>query len=430
MSYFDWLPREAIEITLVLSLAFLVGLEREEHKGGGKRVAFGGVRTFPLIGLTGYALALLAGGELLPQTLGFLAIAGFLMLTYRHKLGAGQSGITSEMAGLLTYLVGALVQHGDYWIATTLAVVSVVLLELKSALERLTARIEPDDILTFAKFLLLTAVALPLLPNAEYTAFRINPNRTWLIVVAVSGISYGSYVLQRLTQQHRGILLTALLGGTYSSTAVTVSLARQSTAIERPRLIAGATLLACGVMYLRLALLLYLFNHALFDLLALPFGLLAGTAAVTGWFWSRADRATPAGTPAAAPAAVPSTAPRNPLELGTALVFAAVFVAMLVATRYVAEQMGPTGIFGLAAVLGIADVDPFTMGLTQSAPVPTPLAVAAAGILIAAAANNAAKACYAFVLARNDAGRQTMALLLALSALGLLPLLALAGSAS
>lgn len=417
MSYFDWLPREAIEITLVLSLAFLVGLEREEHKGGDRRVAFGGVRTFPLIGLTGYALALLSGGELLPQTLGFLAIAGFLMLTYRQKLDAGQSGITSEMAGLLTYLVGALVHHGDYWIATTLSVVSVVLLELKSALERLTARIEPDDILTFAKFLLLTAVALPLLPNAEFTAFRINPNRTWLIVVAVSGISYGSYVLQRLTQQHRGILLTALLGGTYSSTAVTVSLARRSAAVARPRLIAGATLLASGVMYLRLALLLLLFNRALFEMLALPFGLLSAAAVLAGWLWSRADDG--------APAAVPETAPKNPLELGTALLFAAIFVAMLVATRYVAEQIGASGIFGLAAVLGIADVDPFTMGLTQSAPVPTPLKVAAAGILIAAASNNAAKACYAFALARNAAGRQTLGLLMALAALGLLPLLGL-----
>jgi uncharacterized membrane protein (DUF4010 family) len=207
---------------------------------------------------------------------------------------------------------------------------------------------------------------------------------------------------------------------------VTVSLARRSESVGRPRLIAGATLLACGVMYLRLALLLYLFNRALFEMLALPFGLLAATAAVTGWFWSRAA----ARPPVAAPAAAPATAPKNPLELGTALVFAAVFVAMLVATRYVAEQIGPTGIFSLAALLGIADVDPFTMGLTQSAPVPTPLKVAAAGILIAAASNNAAKACYAFVLARNAAGRQTMTLLLTLAALGLLPLLALMGPAS
>jgi len=421
MSYFDWLPREAVEITLVLSLAFLVGLEREEHKAGDeRRVAFGGVRTFPLIGLIGYALALLSGGELLPQALGFLAIAGFLMLTYRQKLGAGQPGITSEMAGLLTYLVGALVQHGDYWIATTLSVVSVVLLELKSALERLTARIEPDDILTFAKFLLLTAVALPLLPDAEYTAFRINPNRTWLIVVAVSGISYGSYVLQRLTRLHRGVLLTALLGGTYSSTAVTVSLARQSASLGRPRLVAGATLIASGVMYLRLALLLLLFNRALFDLLGLPFGLLAAAAAGVGWYWSRGD--------AGAPAAAPPASPKNPLELGTAFVFAALFVGMLVATRYVAEQLGPSGIFGLAAVLGIADVDPFTMGLTQSSPVPTPLHVAAAGILIAAASNNVAKGCYAFALSRDAAGRQALALLLALAALGLAPLAFIARS--
>jgi len=274
----------------------------------------------------------------------------------------------------------------------------------------------PDDILTFAKFLLLTAVVLPLLPDAELTPFALNPYKIWLIVAAVSGISYGSYVLQRLTQQRSGALLTAILGGTYSSTATTIALARQSASAGRPRLYAGAILLASGVMYARLGLLLLLFNRGLFELLALPFALLAGTAAAAGFLWSRAE-ADAGPLPAPAPAT-----PRNPLELGTALLFAAIFVAMLAATRYVADHLGSAGLYALAALMGIADVDPFTMGLTQSSPVPTPLAVASAGVLIAASANNAAKGLYAFALGRGAAGRQSLALLIALAALGLLPL--------
>ena len=414
MSFLGWLPPEAVKIALVLFLSFLVGLEREEHKSGEAPSAFGGVRTYPLIGLIGYALALLSDGELLPQALGFLAIAGFLMLAYREKLAAGRAGVTSEMAGLLIYLVGALVERDYYWIAVTLGVASVLLLELKAALEGLTRRIAPDDILAFGKFLLLTAVVLPLLPNAELTRFRVNPFKTWVIVAAVSGISYAGYVLQRLMRERAGTLLTAALGGTYSSTATTVALARQAAAAGRPRLYAGATLLASGVMYLRLSLLLLLFNEALFVRLAAPFVLLAAAAIVGGLLWSSsgAGRGTP----------TPAAAPRNPLELGTALLFAGVYVVMLVATRYAAD-LGRAGVYGLAALMGVADVDPFTMGLTQSTPGETPLGVAAAAIVIAAASNNLIKGIYALAIARGAAGWQSVLLLAALALLGLAPLL-------
>ena len=110
--WFDWLPPEGFKILLVLFLSFLVGLEREEHKGSDVRYGFGGVRTFPIIGLIGYAIALLSGGELLPVGLGLLAVAGFLLLSYWHKLvGPGVAGITSEMSALMVYLMGALVSH-------------------------------------------------------------------------------------------------------------------------------------------------------------------------------------------------------------------------------------------------------------------------------------------------------------------------------
>ena len=107
-------------------------------------------------------------------------------------------------------------------------------LDLKSALEKLATRIGPLEILTFAKFLLLSGVILPVLPNKEFGPFHINPFKTWLVVVAISTISYGSYVLQKLTKGQGGIVLAALLGGAYSSTVTTVVMAKQGKSEEPP----------------------------------------------------------------------------------------------------------------------------------------------------------------------------------------------------
>jgi len=156
--FVQFLPAEGIKIILVLSLTFLIGLEREEHKASEGQYSFGGVRTFPLIGLIGYSISLLAGQQLLPEILGFMVVGGFLLLSYWHKISsrqaAGMPGVTSEISGLVVYLVGALVFHNYYWIATTLTVASMLLLALKEGLEGLTHRIAPHEILTFTKFLL------------------------------------------------------------------------------------------------------------------------------------------------------------------------------------------------------------------------------------------------------------------------------------
>ena len=240
MELYRWLPPEAVKIVLVLFLSFLVGLEREEHKAEADKYLFGGVRTFPLIGLIGYAIALLSGGQLVPVTLGFAVVAGFLMLSYWHKLeGSTPAGVTTEMSGLATYLVGALVYNEQYWIATTLSVAGLFLLELKTGLESLTKRVPGEEILTFTKFLLLTAVILPILPNQDFGPFQINPFKTWLVVVAVSGVSYGSYVIGRLTQGKGGVVLAAILGGAYSSTVTTLVLARRAAREHQPHLFSG-----------------------------------------------------------------------------------------------------------------------------------------------------------------------------------------------
>lgn len=416
MELYRLLPPDAVKIVLVLFLSFLIGLEREEHKTAVGAYSFGGVRTFPLIGFLGYSIALLSGAQMVPVILGFLVVGAFLLLSYWHKLcQAEAAGVTSEMSGLTIYVVGALVFYDHLWIATTLSVLSVLLLELKTGLERFAKGTEPQEFLTFAKFLLLTAVILPILPNEQYGRFHLNPFKTWLVVVAVSAISYGSYILQKVTKDRGGVILAAFLGGAYSSTVTTVAMSRRAAREQRPHLFAGGILIASGVMYLRLVALLALFNRQLAATLAPAFLALAGAAILAGWLWSRR------------PDAVQSQIkrefePENPLELLAAFLFAGFFIAMLIATQLAVTYLGHAGVNILAAIMGVTDVDPFIMGMTQSAGTLTPIKVAAEAVLIAAASNNLVKGIYSFSLADRQTGRQSLPLLVALAVAGLVPM--------
>jgi uncharacterized membrane protein (DUF4010 family) len=415
MQLFHLLPSEALKIVLVLFLSFLVGLEREEHKHNGT-YSFGGVRTFPLIGLVGFSVALISAAQLLLLAIGFVVIAAFLLLSYWHKLSAEKpGGVTTEMSGLATFLVGALICYDHFWVATALAVASLLLLDLKEALEKLATSVAPGEILTFAKFLLLSGVILPALPNQEFGRFHVNPFKTWLVVVAISAISYGSYVLQKVTKGQGGIVLAAVLGGAYSSTVTTVVMAKRAARENHPHLFSGGMLIACGMMYLRITLLLALFNRALLSLLLAPFLFLAIGALVVGWLWSRrADKNTEK--------VQREYEPKNPLELLTACMFAGLFLAMLIITQLAVTYLGKGGVDILAAIMGVADVDPLIMGLTQDAGKLTPLNVAAGAILIAAASNNIAKGIYGYSLADRRTGLMGLMFLIGLAVAGLIPL--------
>jgi uncharacterized membrane protein (DUF4010 family) len=417
MEIYQQLPPAAVQIVLVLFLSFLIGLEREERRATASSYTFGGVRTFPLIGLIGYSAALISGPQMLPVAIGFLVVAGFLLVSYWHKLSTAETaGVTTEMSGLATFLVGALVCYDHLWIATALGVASLVLLDLKVALEKLAGRIAPNEILTFAKFLFLSAVILPILPHTEYTQFHINPFKTWLVVVAISSVSYASYVLQKLTKGQGGVTLAALLGGAYSSTATTVVMARRAKIEQRPHLFAGSILMACGVMYVRVVILLALFSRQLMLLLYIPLLSVAVLAIGGGWLWSRIADTNKQDVQR-------ESEPKNPLDLVTAIAFAALFLVMLVVTQLAVIYLKKTGIDVLAAIMGVADVDPFIMGLTQVAGTQeASFNLAAVAVAIAASSNNAAKGVYAFSLADRKTGVQALVFLLGLAALGLAPL--------
>ncbi|MGD0499837.1 MAG: MgtC/SapB family protein [Bryobacteraceae bacterium] len=411
------LPPEGGKILLVLFLSFLTGLEREERGAASDHYSFGGVRTFPLIGLIGYAASLVSGGQVMPVALGFAVVGAFLLVAYLHKIQTSRlAGMTTEMSALATFLAGVLVQRDQLWVATTLTVVSMLLLELKAVLEGLSKRIVPAEILTFTKFLLLTAVILPVLPNQEFGPFHIDPFKSWLVVVAVSAVSYGSYVIQKLTKGRGGIVWAALLGGAYSSTVTTLVLARRAAREDRPHLFSGGILIASSVMYLRLAALVAIFNQNLMRMLGPSFLVLAAAGLAVGLLWTR----IPDG---GSGAVAREFEPKNPLELRAAFLFGLLFLAMLVAAQLVVTYAGVAGVFSLAALMGVTDVDPFVMGMTQSAKMASALPVAAAAIVIAAASNNIVKGVYAFSLGGRKTGIPSACLLIGLAAAGLVPLL-------
>jgi uncharacterized membrane protein (DUF4010 family) len=413
-----FLPPEATKIILTLFLSFLIGLEREEHKTSVDKYVFGGIRTYPLIGLLGYAMALLSGPQLVPLAAGLAVIASFLWLSYQHKLQSGEPvGVTTEISGLTTYVVGALISQGHFWIGGTLGVLSVLLLELKIFLEGLSRKIPAQEIFTFTKFLFLTIVILPIVPDQNLGPYKINLFKTWLVVTAVSAISYGSYLLQVFTKGKGGMILSAVLGGAYSSTLATVVLAKRSKEVDgAPHLFSGGILIASGMMYLRLTILIAIFNFTLLRKIAVPLLMLAGIGLAGGWLWTR--------RPDKQPVEIKKQyVPRNPLELWVAFLFGGIFVAMLVLTAWAVVHLGQRAVFGLAAVMGVTDVDPFVLSLTQSAGTLTPLTLAAGGILIATASNNAVKGFYALGFANRRTGVESLCLLLGFAALGIAPLI-------
>lgn len=408
-----YVPPEVIKILMVLALALLLGLERETRKVNGSHYYFGGIATFPLIGLIGFAAAVLSSTSLIPVGFGLALIGGFLLISYRHKLsGSKSSGFVTELAGITAYLQGALVYFGHYWIATTLVVLNLIILNLKDRLEDVTQKMPSEETFTLGRFLFLTAVILPIVPNEEFTEFQLNPFKIWLVVVVVSALSYFGYLLQRLLKERGGVLISALVGGTYSSGAVTVTLAKRSRETHTPNLYTGGVLIACGLMFLRVLVLLSIFDRSLMRQVLFPLLVLGIGTMSTGYLWSRISDAGGKKHPEV-------NHWKNPLELMTALFFAAIFVIVLIGNHLVVKYFGITGIYYLAAFIGSMDVDPFVIGLTQSSSQAIPMPVAATAVLIAVSGNNLIKGVYALIFGEKKMGRQTAAALGLVTAGGL-----------
>jgi len=407
-------PIELAErLALLLALAFFLGLAFEETYKRDEPTIPGGIRTFPLVGLAGAMLYLVEPHWVLAFGAGLLAMGAWLYAFLRHEqsleAGSGKT-LVVPVSNLLVYALGPIALTQPPWVAVGMTVAAVLVIGTRERIHGFVRLIPQDEVLTAGKFLILVGIILPLVPETQLIAISpVTPYHIWLAVVAISSLSYLTYLVQRYRPVKGGALLSALLGGSYSSTATTVVLAkRQKEAVtRRPELSAGI-IAATAVMYPRLAAVIAFFSPPIALLPGLGF-LFTVAAAISWWEWRKIQPGY------ADDLAIPSA---NPLQLTTALIFAVVFLAVSLATAWVQSVFGQTGIFTLAALVGASDIDPFVLSLAQGGAPGMSLSAVAAAVLIAASANNIAKAAYAIGFGGLAATERPAILLSALALLG------------
>ena len=392
-----------ITLLMLLGLGFFFGLAYEDFYAHANQKRPGGIRTFPLLALIGALLYRLDPTHLLPLSAGLLALGAWLACYYWRRIdetdaeGFPNVGLVAPVCNVLAYLLGPVALAEPAWVPIGATVAAVLLLTARHELHGFARRIELGEIVNAGRFLLLTGFALPLLPDTPVTDLTpITPHQVWLAMVAVCTVSYASYLLQRYVAPPGGGLLVALLGGLYSSTATTLVLARRARGAEPASLrqTEAGIILATAVMYLRLLVVILIFNRALAMVLLVPLlGLSAlGLAIALGWYFIGERQA---------PSAASTSGPANPLELTTAATFAALFVVISIATAWATQRFGSVGIYALAGIVGVSDIDPFVLNLAQGDASHISITVGASAILIAASSNNVVKAVYAIAYSKG-----------------------------
>jgi uncharacterized membrane protein (DUF4010 family) len=404
----------AARLALALALALFLGLAFEEIYKREERSVPGGVRTFPLLALCGAMLYLIEPRHALAFIAGLVALAAWqYAYVCNPPAGSQPPTLMIPVSNLVAYLIGAVALTQPPWVVVAASVAAVLLVGTREKLHRLTTVVPQEELLTAGKFLILVGIVLPLVPNQPVTtATPLTPYHVWLAVVAICTLSYFSYLLQTYVPARNATLLPAVLGGIYSSTATTVVLAKRQreAGAARPDLAAGIVA-ATAVMYVRLGIIIALFDARFAWALAPAMTtLFLFGAALAVYEWRRGG-----GQAADRNLHVPAV---NPLQLPTAVTFAVIFVVVSVLTQWIRTAFGTTGVLVLAAIVGITDIDPFVINIAQGGAVGLPLAALSAAILIAASANNVAKAAYALGFGGAQASRRSASMLLVLAVAG------------
>jgi uncharacterized membrane protein (DUF4010 family) len=402
-------------VVTALACGLLVGIERGWKLRDEKpesRVA--GVRTFTLLGL-GSGIAGLLGsiGEIIVAGSIAVGMIAIMVIAYSREL-TNQHDSTSAVAAISTIAIGFLAGFGNPSLAIACAAIGVALLALREELHGLVERLDADDVKALARFAVIAGAVLPFLPSGNYGPLGAwNPQRLWLVVVLVTGFSFVGYVANRIFGERHGTIATALIGGAYSSTAVTQALAQRLGSKKEPGAEAAGIALATAVMYLRVPVLMAVFaTRALgaISLLLLPAVLVAWGAGI--WLYRKAPQSD---SPAP---------PGNPIALLPALGFAVFVAAAAVAAAWAQGRFGQSGIAVLLLIVGSMSVDTAIItlgGLQPDAISPLLAAIAIAGTIIV---NMAVKIGIALVYARGKGASAALAMAASVIVLGVMIALA------
>ncbi len=382
---------EFIHFIVTVALSFLIGLEVRSYKDqfhlNDQKVFFGSVRTFAFVGILGFITYKIDPKSLLIYTTVLITLSIIYAVFYYHKLQANKSSILLYLLMVCVYTVGPLTEITPLWMPSLLFVLIVFILNARKSISSLLVKINANELETLGKMILLSAVILPLLPNQKIIPYiPLSPFKIWLAVVVISAISYGGYIAQKYLFPNKGYFVTGIIGGTYSSTATTVVLARKIKSINKPQAIIDASIIAAtSMMYIRLIAVAFIFNFDIGKSILLPFATLALIGSIISFVMLQHKTATKVHS---------DFVDSNPLEIGTALIFASLFVIMMVATHFVTQNYGLNGLEILSFIVGFTDIDPFVLSLLTGK-YSIPPEQLTASIMIAAGSNNLLKAIYA-----------------------------------
>jgi len=397
----------ATRLLVAVAIGLLIGLERgwqQREAKEGERVA--GLRTFTLVALLGALTDILdADGVWLLASmalvLGALACAGY----YAAARGQADRSITGAVALLVTFALGALASRGRLELSVALAVTVALLLGFKPELHGIVRAIDRRELLGTLRLLVISVVVLPVLPDRGYGPWQaLNPYKIWWMVVLVASVSYAGYFAKRLCGSERGILLTGVLGGMVSSTAVTLALSRRAAAeAGRHDTFSAGIVVASSMMFLRVLVIIAPLAPRLVVPLAAPLGVAAVVgfvgAVILAWRMRRSGGES----------RKQGLELQNPLELSTALQFGALLGGVLVLSRALSDWYGDRGVYLLAASAGLADVDAIALSVaTMSQQGAVTAATAVGGVVTAVAVNTLVKCGICFTLAGTELGLRVL----------------------
>ncbi|MGD2047050.1 MAG: MgtC/SapB family protein [Gemmatimonadota bacterium] len=344
-----------MDVFIALGLGLLVGLQKERVES-----PMAGLRTFALISVMGAAAALVsqtAGSWVIVA--GVVAVASLMVIGNVVLLSAGKHdpGQTTEAAVVLMFLIGALVVLGPREVAIVLGALTAMLLHLREELKDWVARLSDRDVRAFMQFIVVWLVVLPVLPDETFGPYDVlNPRQIWLMVVLIVGLNVAGYAAFRVMGARAGTLLAGILGGTISSTATTMSYARQSKTTESTaRTAAIVVWIASGVVFVRIMLEIGAVAPSLVPVAAGPIGVMLAVFVVLAIaFWRSAT--APSDNP---------LEPGNPSELKPALIFGALYAIILFAIAAAEDLLGNVGLYATAFVSGLTDIDAITLSTSR-----------------------------------------------------------------
>ena len=413
--YIETIPQNLIDFFLVTVFSLLIGLsQRKINLQANSKKIFGSDRTFTLIGILGFILYILDPKSMMLYAGGGMVLGILLTMNYGFKLyHFKRYGITSIVIAFLTYSIAPLVITQPMWLTLLVVVTILLITEMKETFVSFAKKLNNDEFINLAKFILIIGIVLPMLPDTPIIeGISLTPYRIWLATVVITTISYVSYLLHKFVFPKSGIIISGILGGIYSSTATVIILAKKckSAAEEDVRKYAAAMVAAICSMYVRVLVVVFIFNRGLFSDLLIYFLIMivvcGGIAAFLYLYKQNKNDLVHHGE---------AKIGENPLEFRIALIFAVLFVIFTVITKYTIDYFGTQGLTVLAIVVGITDITPFLLNLFDGGYNVTNAAIGFATFL-SIISSNASKVAYGIAFSGN---RKTFSQLLA-GALGII----------